>query len=108
MSQDTNTSPAGSEVNEFEYVSEDFPHVGHVEQHERHAHDGVQDGGDLSPLGARRQIAVPCASQTRLIYFIDYYLRKYTKSDGGRLQPQPSSNIKRHYMKILRILYEHI
>lgn len=66
ISQDAITSPAGFEVNKFEYLSEDFPYVGHVQQHERHAQDGVQDSGNLPPLSAWRKVAIPCAEQKRI------------------------------------------
>lgn len=59
---ETNTSPASSEVDEFKDVGEDLPDVGHVEQHERHAYDGVQDGSDFAPLGPWRQVAISCTA----------------------------------------------
>ena len=60
LTKEINTSPTDSEVNKLEDMSEDLPDVRHVEQHEWHTHDGVQDGGYLAPFCSRRQIPVAC------------------------------------------------
>ena len=45
-------------VGVFKRTGQNITDVGHVEQHERNAGQGVENGGQLAPARFRRQISV--------------------------------------------------
>lgn len=51
-------------VDPLERLGQDVADVGQVEQKERHADDGVEDGRHLAPIRSGRDVPVACQWRT--------------------------------------------